>query len=415
MIKKQEKNNNLEFQINPSRLSYLLELYKLSKENFIEQLQGKNKNPTLNLEELNEILNNNRKVNISFLRKLDKIFDKGITWYISNRDLPIKEKLSIFFRKDSFNANLNMGSIKLINEFEKRQIEIATLCNYISYKAERKYKYTIDQDSQKASIEIRKEFENITEKLKTRNILKKIQTDRDYLENLIRTIEEFNVFIFEFVDIKKKEDSTASFSGFFINPNMIVIKRQQDSIKREIFTLIHEFAHYLLGEEEIDTKVDENSTNLNKTEQWCNNFAYFFLIQDEDKKLREISEATAKNNFHRDIIDAISKKTYLSNLALYTRLRINNNISLPNYDIIYNKIMDTVFEDKKKRKAELKLQQEKDKEAGKKPFASSPKPIESRLFKEIVRINYFEGNINEARVMETLRVKNKLFEEVIYS
>ncbi|MEI6748035.1 MAG: hypothetical protein WCM93_02635 [Bacteroidota bacterium] len=71
--------------------------------------------------------------------------------------------------------------------------------------------------------------------------------------------------------------------------------------------------------------------------------------------------------------------------------------------------------EKQKRKADIELQKEKANETGETVYFAQAKPIESRLFKEIVKINYFEGNINESKVMETLRIKNKSFDAVIYS
>ena len=361
-------------------------------------------------------MKNEKKVDISILKKIDKIFEKGITWYISNRDLPERKKLSIFFRKDSFNAKLNLGSIKLIDEYERKKIEIETLCGYIDYKIVKKHKYTINNNAKEIASDIRNEFDKITEKLKKTKTWKTSSNDREYLENLIRIIEEFNVFVFEFVDKKRREDSVASFSGFFIHPNMIVIKRQQESIKREIFTLMHELAHYLIGEEEIDTKVDEASVNkLSAIEQWCNDFAYYFLIQDEDNSLKKLPEASINNKFHRGILEEISHKTHLSTLALYTRLRINKQISITDYNKIYESVMETIHSEKEKRKSEIALLKERNDEAGKETFIAQAKPIESKLFKEIIKINYFEGNINQIKAMETLGIKNKSFEEVIYS
>lgn len=410
-------NKNMEFVLNPKRLIYLLELFKLSKENFLELLKGDNKNPVLSLEEFEEVLNNNKKIKLSVLKKIDKIFEKGITWYISKRDLPDKDKLSIFFRKDTFNAQLNLGSIKLIEEFEKKRIEIESFCNSINFKAERKLKkYDLSYDAKEVAIEIKKEFDIVEERLRINKSLKSSKNDRDYLENLIRMIEEFNVFVFEFIDNKKRDDFIANFNGFFMTSNLIVIKRQQEYLKREIFTLMHEFAHYLIEKEEIDDKVGEDFTgNLNDVEKWCNDFSYYFLIGKFDNKLKFLSQANEKNDFHKDIINAITEQTHLSNFALYTRLRINNHISQRNYNEIYNRIKEKIFEEKQRLKAQREFEKEQAEKEGRTLHFGQKVAIESKLFKELVRINYFEGNINQSRVMESLGVKKQSFEEVIYS
>ena len=99
----------------------------------------------------------------------------------------------------------------------------------------------------------------------------------------------------------------------------------------------------------------------------------------------------------------------------YTRLKIIKKISVESYNKIHKDIVDSINNEIQKRKDAAKLENQILKERGGKPFGSSPKPIESKLFKEIIRINYFEGNISEGRVLEALKIKNKSFEEVIYS
>ena len=410
-------SNSTEFVLNPKRLNYLLELFKLSKENFLDLLKEDNKNPVLTLEELEEVLNNNRKVKFSVLKKIDKIFERGLTWYISKRDLPEKDKLSIFFRKDKFNAELNLGSVKLIEEFERKKIEIENYCNSINFKAERKLKkYNLTDNVREVATEIRKEFSLVEEKLKKSKSLKSSKSDRDYLENLVRIIEEFNVFVFEFIDYKKKEELVANFNGFFMHPNLIVIKRQQEYLKREIFTLMHEFAHYLLEQEEIDDVEGESySNNMSDVERWCNNFSYFFLVGKYDDKLKQLSEANKHNKFHEDTINTITEETHLSNFALYTRLRINNQISQQNYNQIHSNIIEKINKEKQELKLQRDLEKKQAEKEGRTLHFGQKVVIESKLFKELVRINYFEGNINQNKVMESLGVKNKSFDEVIYS
>jgi len=404
---------NIEFSINPTRLKYLLDLYKLSKNEFLLKLQGANKNPVLSLDELDGILKNKKKVKFPILKKIDSIFEKGVNWFISTRDLPSREKLSIFFRKDKFNSPINIGSIKIVEEFERKKDKIEIYCQNINYKTTKKLNYNIANNPASVAKMIRKKFNEIRVKLKKEALLKRDNSDRDFLENLIRTIEEFNVFVFEFTETWNKKDK-ADFNGFFMNPNMIVIKRQQNYFKREIFTLMHEFAHYLVNEEEIDEIVGE-SLNQGKIEIWCNEFAYNFLIDDFDKKIDELKEANSSNNFHKDLVEEISNKTRLSTLALYTRLKITNKISLTSYNKIYEETIESINKEIQKRKEEADLEREILKEKGEKSFASSPKPIESKLFKEVLKINYFEGNISEGQLLKSLKSKNKLFEEVIYS
>ena len=69
--------------------------------------------------DLEQIFNRKKKVDLSFLKRIDKIFEMGLTWYISDRELPEKQTSSIFFRKDSFNTELNLETRKKVNMFEE--------------------------------------------------------------------------------------------------------------------------------------------------------------------------------------------------------------------------------------------------------------------------------------------------------
>ncbi|MFH0876453.1 MAG: ImmA/IrrE family metallo-endopeptidase [archaeon] len=405
--------NNMEFRISPVRLKYLLDLYKLSNEEFLSKLQGTNKNIVLSLDDISQILQDNKKVKLTLLKKMDNIFGKGVNWLISKRGLPSKEKFSLFFRKDKFNSRINIGSIRIVEEFERKKDEIEAYCNNINYKAIKKLNYNLTDDPDFVAKIIRKKFDETRIKLKKEALLRENNSDRDFLENLIRIIEEFNVFVFEFTENWNKKDK-ADFNGFFMSPNLIVIKRQQNYFKREIFTLMHEFAHYLINEEEIDEEVGE-SLNQGKVENWCNEFAYQFLIADFDNKIKELDEAVSSNGFHKELLEEISKKTRLSTLALYTKLRIINKISAMSYSKIYDEIIDSINKEIQKKKEAAELERQILKEKDQKSFTSSPKPIESNLFKEILKINYFEGNISEGQVLESLKLKNKSINEVIYS
>ena len=412
-------NKNMKFTINPKRLRYILDLYKLSNEEFLSFLNKDKTRNILTQEDLNQIINQKKEIDISLLKRIDNIFEQGLTWYISKRDLPEKKGSSIFFRKESFNSDLNFESRKVINTFEELKFEIQSLSNFINYDQERKIKqYQVSDNPKRISQEIKVEFNKIESKFIQNNIIQKPRTERDYIKNLIRIIEDFNIFIFEFIDRKRLEEKRISFNGFFINPNIIVIKRQQHYLRRELFTLLHEFAHCLLGVEEIDTKVgEEYINNLNEIEKWCNSFTYNFLIGKYDSNIDNLGYASEENNFHKNKIDELYLKTYLSRSALYTQLRIRNKISSEDYTKIIDEIISSVNNKRRREREQLELEKERLKEIGEKLFIPSPKPIRSKLFEEILKINYFQGNISEISLRNYLKkigVSSKYFDEVIF-
>lgn len=208
--------------------------------------------------------------------------------------------------------------------------------------------------------------------------------------------------------IKKNK---ANIDGFFLTPNVIVIKRLQYSFRREIFTLIHELGHYLLNEEEIESLDYKNlaKTDLSKTEKWCNDFAYYFLIGDFSEEIDKFSIANANNDYNIEVIERISKSTHLSIIAIFTRLLFQKKISKPNY----NKIKSDFEEKYKTRREEEKRLQELEKEKGGKRGGGLAKPIKSPLLVSTIQAAFHEGIINEYEVCKRLNIKAKKIDKFI--
>lgn len=407
------EEKELTFTINPKRLRYILSLYKISNNDFISQINKERKRNLLTDSDLEQIFNRKKKVDLSFLKRIDKIFEMGLTWYISDRELPEKQTSSIFFRKDSFNTELNLETRKKVNMFEELKFEIITLCNYINFKPDRNLvKYKITDNVKNVAKEIRDKFDEIENKLIQDKIIKRTNTPKEFLKNLIRIFEEFNIFVFEFVDRRVIEDKKTKFDGFFISPNIIVIKRQQDYLRREIFTLMHEFAHFLIDEEEIDVIIDnEQYDKTNNIERWCYNFSYYFLSGKHNSVIEKLQNASQSNNFLKRDIEQVYNNTFLSYSSIYTQLLIKNKISYDNYKQIVNSINSKITEKIRRKKEIQKIERERQKESGEKPFIGSSKPIISNLFKEIVEINFIQGNINR----NDLKYYNKVFSSNIMS
>lgn len=411
------KSPKIEYYINPSRLAYLLKLYEISKTEFVGRL-NKTKNDEVRKAGLTDlgwvenVLNKKIKTSYSVLKRIDNIFNVGISWLVSSRELPPKNG-SIFFRKKFFNSELDFNTRKIIDNFEKLKIETQLMIKYINYNPKRILKiYNQDESAETAAGEIASKFYDILGQLLIKSEIKEPAGERDYLKNLMRVMEEFNIFIFERTETYNQKERLIV-DGLFMHPNYILIKRNQKHFRREIFSLAHEFAHYLLNIEEIDNiKSEFSNLKLSKIEQWCYTFAFYFLLHNRKDKYKEIKISNKENNYAKNIVDEIYNGTHLSHRAIYTRLVIENKITRSDYDKKIIELNDYI----KKIRQEEKLKREKDKELGKEQRGSAPKPIESKFFTELVKINYFEGNINEGKLREYLRISpDKSIKDVIYS
>ncbi len=380
---------------NISRIEYLLDLYRLTIEDLLNMISEGLKNP-ITREDLYT-----QEIKVSVLKKIDKVFNKGLNYYLDPSKPKHSKDASIFFRKDNFNSDLNIGAKKIVNQFEDLKISISALSKMTELNLERKFRvYSVQDNPLDVAFEIRKE---LYPSIKTKSL-------RDFLKLLINSFADSNIMVFEFIETWNKKDK-ANINGFFLSPNTIVLKRQQKSFRREIFTLIHELGHFLLNEEEIE-EVDYKSismNHLNKIENWCNEFAYYFLVGDYYRNIKNLEKADVFNDYHHNLIQEISKETHLSTLALYTRLLYDQKIS--NSD--YNKISSEIKLAYQEKIAEETRIRELQKVQGIKQGGSVPKPINSPLFINTLQNALYDGIINEYEFCKKLKIKPEKMEQYI--
>lgn len=380
---------------NISRLKYLMSLYSMEAQELLDIISDGLKIPITK----DDIFSNEIKLN--HLKRIDKIFNKGIHYYLDPKSIEEKKEASIFFRKNSFGTDLNIGAKKIVNKFEDLKISLSAISKLSELNLEREVPvYKIDDNPKKVAKEIRKILypNEFTSDL------------RSFLKSLIYKLSEHNILVFEFIETWNKKEK-ANIDGFYLTPNAIVLKRQQKSFRREIFTLAHELGHYLLNEEEIE-KIDysvSHFNSLNKIERWCNDFAYHFLAGDYSKEIKSLSKANSKNDYYHDELALVSQNTHLSVMALYTRLLLDNKISPKNYKIV----KENIEEEYKQKIIELNKIKEDEKERGIKRGGRTPKPINSPLFINTLQTALYGGVINEYDFCKSLNIKAEKIDQYI--
>ncbi len=379
---------------NIARLKHLLELFKMSADELL----------TLASEGLTNRLNHeqvfSRNIDVSILKRLDKIFNKGLHYYLDPSAPVTAKDASIFFRKDSFATELNLGAKKIVNQFEEFKLSLSAIAKLSDLEFKREYPVISKSESPKiVAHEVRKSLYPVFD-----SVL------RDFLKALIVRLAEHGILVFEFVETWNKREK-ANIDGFFLQPNVIVLKRQQSAFRREIFTLVHELGHYLIAEEEVESlEIDRLAEkDATVTEKWCNDFAYYFLIGSFDDKIETIHSADSTNDYCHDLIAEISSKTHLSKLALFTRLLNQGKISRENYFLVR---ADFEAQFKKKKEAEEK-QKEIDKALGVERRGSVSKPINSPLLVSTLQAAFYEGVISEYDVGKALNIKPEQVESYL--
>lgn len=371
--------------LNIARLRYLLNLYKMSDKDFLDRTSEGLKSRLTEEDIFTSV------IKVDHLKRIDDIFQKGLSFYTDPAPPPPTKESSIFFRKNQFADDLNFAAKKVINDIETFKLSFSATTHALKMKLDRKLpSVTLRNDPKKAAEKFHKllypEF-SIDQKT--------------FLTSLINKLANYNILVIEFIENWNQKEK-ANIDGAFIRPNVIVIKRQPiAAFRREIFTLAHEIGHYLLDIEEAENIDDEifARANLNNIEKWCNDFAFYFLAHSYFVEFNNLSIANNSNDYHHEFIEQLSNKTHLSQMALYTRLLLEKKISNKAYNdirkeanIIYTKQLE-----EEKRKKEEERKNNPDKGGGR------PKPINSELLINTVQTAYEEGIISEFEMIKALK------------
>jgi len=371
-----------------------MQMYRLSEDDLLQVVSEGLKKP-LTREDIF-----GKEITLNNLKRLDKLFNKGLHYYLDPAAPETSKDASIFFRKQNFATNeLSFGAIKIVNEFEELKLSLESIARLSDVEFTRIIPTYSTGNSPR---EVAREVKRLLYPQFTIH-------RRDFLKAFISNLADYNILVFEFVETWNKKDK-ANIDGFFLKPNVIVLKRHQ-AFRREIFTLAHELGHYLLDEEEIESLEYNQMANRNlpSIERWCNDFAYFFLAGEYANALDALEQANSTNDYHHETIEEISKNTHLSELALFTRLLYQNQLSAPNY----NKIKSDYDERHRIREEEKEREKLLLKEQGFEQRGSVPKPISSPLFISTIQSAYYEGVLDEYEVIKRLKIKPEKLDQFI--
>ena len=376
-------------EINKDRIKYLLALYKMSADDLLSLLNEGRKRL------LSKDVLQGDTMDVSLLKKIDAIFQKGLNFYCDFSSLKPTASSSVFFRKSQFNTELARESVRVVHEFETLKQTIDSYNKLSRFHIESSVEHCTTEDSPM----------DIAMKAREYFYPGKINDDRAFLKALIGQCAEQGIFVFEYVETWNKKEKT-NMDGFFLKPNMIVLKHQKN-YKREIFTLAHELGHYMLDVEEVDQEnlmlMDDGE--ISKIEKWCNDFAYYFIMGEVAKELNVQVSHVGADTDHYEYVAELSKQAHISRLAIYTRLYVDGKMTFANYDTVRNELAEEYRQRQEREKAERE---------NKKSFGRTPKPIISPLYLRTMQYAYFKGVVNEIDFCTRLHIKPDQFEKTIW-
>lgn len=373
--------------INKERIRYLLSLFRMTEGELLHTAGKGLKRPLRWVDIYRD------SIPLNTLKRVDSVFHKGLIYYVDPETPKIVKDVSVFFRKESFETELNLGARQRVREFEDLKTRLNTISKLSDIRLRRKLPTcTVDDNPREVAYSLRdKVMPNFTAE------------KRMFLRNFINKLGEMNILVFEFVDIKQKKDK-ANVDGFYLKPNAIVLKRRQESFSREIFTLAHELGHYLLNKEEIE-EVDVAAlthSKISDVEKWCNTFAYYLLLgKDLALTLEAIPSFDASNDYGHDLVGRISKETNLSRLAIFTNLLVQKKLSHGSYA----NIKEDLENQWREKESQKKLERELDLERGSATQVRNPQPIRAEIVKDIYSVALSSGVIGEQEYCKAMRIK----------
>ena len=102
----------MKIEYNKYRVTYLLSLFKMTVDELLSSINKDLKIP-ITWDDIDQ-----DEIELNHLKRIDKVFNKGLLYY-SDPSTPHKDKgISVFFRKENFTTELSIGARKRVREFE---------------------------------------------------------------------------------------------------------------------------------------------------------------------------------------------------------------------------------------------------------------------------------------------------------
>ncbi len=212
-------------------------------------------------------------------------------------------------------------------------------------------------------------------------------------------LEELNILVFQF---SMPIDDARGFTLADELPVAIVVNTK-DIIQARLFSLMHEFAHILLGETVIDLPNLSNFSD-HKIETWCNEFASAFLLPSSFAN--NLFDLNLRNLLDTEVLKSLSRKTNLSKGMLLYNMYKMGFITLESYKGVLNRYQ---------KLAETKEKEKKTKEKSGGGIPQDRKCL-SELgvkFVSLVADNFESKKITYSDALSYLSIKAKHFDKVL--
>ncbi|RKX36799.1 MAG: zinc peptidase [Thermotogae bacterium] len=324
------------------------------------------------------------------LKELSKAYNRPLAAFFLSE--PIKEKpLPEDYRMLPGRKNIfDKKTIVVLRKARNLQEIGSELSKNINYRISPKVEHVKISDNPGDMAEKYRKIFGLTEEKQ-----RKFKTPYEFFDYLRDILEDMNILVFQF---SMPVEDARGFALTDENPNVIVVNTK-DSIEARIFSLMHEFAHILLGQTVIDFP-DVSVTTRNKIEAWCNEFAASFLLPKE----------MAKNLFEPERNVITSPKTLNS---LSRKYKVSKAMLLLNM-LKLGYIPKTKYKEVLERYKAKDMEKREEKQGGGRipPDKKCLSKVGTK-FVSIVANNYDQNYITYTDALNYLSIRAKNFDKVL--
>lgn len=300
--------HNTTVQINPDVFRYVImgagwNAEELSEETGIE------------LESIQEWENGDAPIRIVELEKISKAINRPISTLLL--PVPPDEKELPNYRKISGNEPIRQ-SREMLDVIRHARYVRSIVNELLQIRSE-------DVQSKITRRSLQDDFEKVAELERINLGVNLTKSERSMEEfdqytysNLKEKVESLNIFVLQ---MSMSIDEARGFSLYDDRYPRIIMINSKEKTRSKIFTLLHEYAHILLGIDGICPvdldEVGQGERNDMSVEQWCNNFAGAFIMP----KKAILAEVNNMQNYEpKQVVTSLTQKFCANKKATTVRI-----------------------------------------------------------------------------------------------
>lgn len=371
--------------VEPSVLKWLIESSGWTKEEIAKRLN-------ISVHSIERFESGERKPSLRQLKELSIIFKRPLAAFLLSEPLAEKPKPKDYRMLPNKTNKFEKKTILVMRHARRLQELSKELSRNVDYGTKSKIeKVNISDSPETIALNFRGKFDLTEEKQK------KFKTPYELFNYLRDLLEDLNIYLFQF---SMPIEDARGFVYVDESPKTIVVNTK-DNIEARIFSLMHEFAHLLLGESVIDLP-DATHSFKDGIEKWCNEFASTFLVPNSLAKAT--FEANKSNLTQKEILKTLSNRYKVSKAMLLLKMLKLGYIKKTDYDAILARF----------KKEELKPKKEGEEVTG----GGIPSEIRclsevGNKFVSLVANNYDRDYITYTDALNYLSIKSKSFDKVL--